>query len=188
MAATRGAEDRTVVGVFEGPGRAEAALTALRDAEFVPAQVSILARDEVGAPTRADVTSEGAEGARTGAVLGGVTGGALGWLVGIGALVIPGAGPLLAAGALATALGGAALGAVAGGLIGALVDLGVPEDDARGYQDSLRAGQVLLTVRAATDEQAWTARSLFELQGGVDVRVYGIGSEFGAGDDVAARG
>lgn len=165
---------RTVIGVFDDSGRAEEALNALRDSGIIPEQVSVVARDQRNADSIAAGAGMGAEGASAGAVLGGVTGGILGWLVGIGALVVPGVGPIVAAGALATTLGAAALGAVAGGLIGALVDLGIPEEEALGYEGSVREGGILLTVQAATEEQAWNARALFERHGGADVRAYGL--------------
>ncbi len=96
-------------------------------------------------------------------------------LVGIGALLIPGIGPIVAAGALATTLGGAALGAAAGGLLGALVGLGIPEEDAQGYEESVRQGSILLTVTTDSDEQAQAARAIFDQQGGGSVRSYGVG-------------
>lgn len=73
-----------------------------------------------------DRASEVAIGAGTGAALGGLGG----FLVGLGALAIPGIGPVLAAGPIAAALAGVGLGAAAGGVIGALTELGIPEDDA----------------------------------------------------------
>jgi hypothetical protein len=114
----------------------------------------------------------GSTGATSGAVLGGLTGGILGWVVGIGALAIPGIGPIIAAGALATTLGGAAIGALAGGLLGALVSMGVPEDDAKGYEDHVRHGRILLTVAAAGAAQADAARRIFDAHGGAEVRAY----------------
>lgn len=174
MATENQARTRTVIGVFDDPAFAENALNALRDAGVLPEQVSVVARDQRSADSVAAGAGMGSEGASAGAVLGGVTGGILGWLVGIGALVVPGFGPIIAAGALATTLGAAALGAVAGGLIGALVDLGIPEEEALGYEGSVREGGILLTVNAATDEQAWNARALFERHGGADVRAYGL--------------
>lgn len=180
MAAENEAPTRTVIGVFDDPGRADEALNALRDAGIAPEQVSAIARDQRNADSVAAGAGMGAEGASAGAVLGGVTGGILGWLVGIGALVVPGVGPIVAAGALATTLGAAALGAVAGGLIGALVDLGIPEDEALGYEGSVREGSMLLSVHAATDEQAWNARALFARHGGTDVRAYGLDGPGGA--------
>src|SRR5438094_10148575 len=117
---------RTVVGVFDGPNHAEMALNELKDAGFSPNQVSVLARDT--GETRQVVentgmaTDRGTAGAGTGVVLGGITGGILGWLVGIGALAIPGIGPVVAAGVLASTLTGAAIGAATGGRNGAVGD------------------------------------------------------------------
>ena len=75
-----------------------------------------------------------------------------GLLVGIGALAVPGIGPVLAFGPLAAAIGataaGAGLGAAAGGIIGALVGLGIPEEDANFYAEGVKRGGVLVTVRA----------------------------------------
>ena len=164
---------RTVVGVFDGPSHAEGALNDLKDAGFSPEQVSVVAQDK--AETRGMVENTGmgsGERAGTGALLGGITGGALGWLVGLGALAIPGIGPVVAAGALATTLGGAAVGAVAGGLIGALTSLGVPEEDARGYEDNVRQGSILLTVDAPSVQQGDEAQRIFSQRGGGNVRAY----------------
>ncbi len=71
---------------------------------------------------------ETADGAAAGAGVGAVLGGLAGLLVGIGALAIPGIGPIIAAGPLAATLAGAGLGAATGGVIGALADAGVPEE------------------------------------------------------------
>lgn len=176
---TGGAGRHTVVGVFHNPSDAERALNGLRDADFTPDQVSVVAKD-TGA-TRDLVENSGMEGAETtgagaGAFLGGITGGILGWLVGIGALAIPGIGPVVAAGVLATTLGGAAVGAVAGGLIGALVGAGVPEEDARSYETSVREGRILLTVHASDNAQADRARQIFDRHNGADVRAYPAGA------------
>jgi hypothetical protein len=111
-------------------------------------------------------------GATAGAFLGGITGGIAGWLIGIGALAIPGIGPIVAAGALATTLGGAAVGAVAGGLIGALVGAGIPEDDAREYETHVGQGRILITAQASSAQQAGQARDAFDRFGGADVRAY----------------
>ena len=171
---------RTVVGVFDGPNHAEMALNELKGAGFTPEQVSVVARDNRETREMVESTGMGGEGTGTGAFLGGITGGVLGWLVGIGALAIPGIGPIVAAGALATTLGGAALGAVAGGLIGALTDMGVPEEHARGYEENVRQGSILLTVSANSDQQARQAHQIFERHGGGDVRGYGFDTDGGA--------
>ena len=169
----------TVVGVFHNPNDAERALTGLRDADFNPNQVSVVAKDTGTTREmveRSDMPGAETTGAGTGAVLGGLTGGIVGWLVGIGALAIPGIGPVVAAGVLATTLSGAAVGAVAGGLIGALVGAGVPEEDAKSYEASVREGRILLTVQAEDTAQATKARQIFDRHGGADVRAYPVGA------------
>lgn len=165
----------TVAGVFNEPRHAEMALNELKDAGFTPDQVSVVARDTRETQDmveRSDMAGAETSGATAGAFLGGITGGIVGWLVGIGALAIPGIGPVVAAGALATTLGGAAVGAVAGGLIGALVGAGIPEDDARSYETHVREGRILITAQARNAEQAREARDAFDRHGGSDVRAY----------------
>jgi hypothetical protein len=169
------AMSHTVAGVFDDTRHAEMALNELKDAGFSPEQVSVVAKDTGETESmveHSDMAGAETTGAGTGALLGGITGGIAGWLVGIGALAIPGIGPVVAAGALATTLGGAAIGAAAGGLIGALVGAGIPEEDARGYETYVRQGRVLLTAQASTAQQAQKARAAFEQHDGADVRVY----------------
>jgi len=112
------------------------------------------------------------EAAGTGAVGGGILGGLAGLLVGLGALTIPGIGPVLAAGPLAAALGttlaGAGIGAAAGGLVGALVGIGVPEEEAEYYAEGVRRGGVLVSVHAS-DATADDATSALRSSGALDV-------------------
>jgi len=165
----------TVAGVFNEPRHAEMALNELKTAGFSPDQVSVVAKDTGETKEmveRSDMGGAETAGAGTGALLGGITGGIAGWLVGIGALAIPGIGPIVAAGALATTIGGAAVGAVAGGLIGALVGAGVPEDDARSYETHVKEGRILITAQATNSQQAQLARDAFDRHSGTDVRAY----------------
>lgn len=169
------ATGHTVVGVFTDQQDAQRALSELKQAGFSPDQVSVVAKDTRETKEMVDKSDmPGAEttGAGVGALLGGLTGGLAGWLVGIGALAIPGIGPVVAAGALATTLGGAAVGAVAGGLIGALVGAGVPEEHARGYETHVREGRILLTAHAETSAEAQAAKAAFDRFNGTDVRSY----------------
>ncbi len=83
-------------------------------------------------------------------------------------LAIPGIGPIVAAGPIAAALAGAGVGAVAGGLIGGLTGVGVPEDDASYYAESVRRGGALVTVRA-DDSRADEAASAMRDHGAVDI-------------------
>ena len=92
----------------------------------------------------------------TAAAAGGVVGAAVGLLTGLGVMAIPGVGPLVAAGWLATTLVGAGVGAAAGGLVGALVDSGVSHEEAEVYEEGVRRGNTLVTVRVP--DSADTAR------------------------------
>src|SRR5438132_14223223 len=93
------------------------------------------------------------EGAVTGGAAGLGIGAVLGWLAGIGSLAIPGVGPFIAAGPIMAALGGAALGGATGGLIGALVGMGIPEREAKVYNDTVRGGGALVSVHTGDAEQ-----------------------------------
>ena len=109
------------------------------------------------------------EGATTGVITGGALGGALGWLAGIGALAIPGAGPFIAAGPIMAALSGGAIGATAGGLTGALIGLGIPEYEAKRYQDRLKEGNILISVHSDNSDETRRAKEIFERNGAEDI-------------------
>jgi len=176
MASTSGVptDKHTVVGVFDGPSHAEQALNGLKGAGFTPEQVSVVAKDKAEVTQMAENTDMVAESAGSGAVAGGLLGGLGGFLVGISAMVIPGIGPIVGAGIIAATLAGAGIGAAAGGLIGALTAQGVPEEDAQGYEENVRAGSILLTVHAQSDAQAQEAQDIFDGSGGGSVRRYAI--------------
>src|SRR5262245_41120450 len=115
----------------------------LRQSGFSANDISVLAPDRSG---NRDLghrnTTKAPEGATAGAGTGALLGGALGWLAGIGALAIPGVGPLIAAGPILAALSGATLGGATGGLVGALVGLGIPEFEAQQFEGRLREGNI----------------------------------------------
>jgi uncharacterized protein YjbJ (UPF0337 family) len=151
------------VGTFSTRNEAEHALTQLREAGFDMDDVSILVKnddnepDEIaGAEVKDTVGNQADKGAATGAVTGGTIGGVTGLLVGIGALAIPGIGPVMTAGAvgtaIATALSGGAIGAAAGGLVGALVGLGIPKERAEVYDGVLRQGGYVVVVDGTQEE------------------------------------
>lgn len=147
-------ESGTVVGLFYEKREAELAIRELKDAGFSEDQIGVLMQDRDSQQRLAESTgTKVSESAATGAIGGGVAGGVLGLLAGIGALAIPGIGPIIAGGALASTLAGAGIGAAAGGLLGALVGMGVPEEDARYFEEGLRTGGVLVTVNAGTRTQ-----------------------------------
>lgn len=111
------------------------------------------------------------EGATAGATTGGIIGGTLGLLAGIGALAIPGVGPFIAAGPLMAALSGLGAGGTIGGIIGALVGSGIPEYEAKRYENRLKEGGILLSVRANSDDFAKKVKDLLVRHGAEDVSI-----------------
>lgn len=177
---------KTIVGLFDNFNDAENVVRDLENANFAKNDISIVANQTAHAATTGGATTGGAttgtggtqtgtgaaHGAEAGAVIGGVTG----LLVGLGALAIPGIGPVLAAGPLAAALGttlgatatGAAIGAVGGGLIGALTHAGVPKEEAQYYTEGVRRGGTLVTVNSP-DDRAQEAVDIMNGRGAVDI-------------------
>lgn len=136
-----------VLAVFSEQARAEEAVNNLRQAGF-DKEISVLTKEREGKENNGD----GAMTADTGEVgdgvsAGGVLGGLAGLAMGAGALVIPGFGPLIAAGPIAGLLSGAATGGLAGGL----VDWGIPQQEGKKYEEDVRQGKTLVAVD--TDEK-----------------------------------
>ena len=155
-------ERSTVVGVFRDRGQAERAAQELRDNGFRNDQIGFAMRDE-----SAEGTDDRPSKAGEGGLKGAVTGGALGTIIGAAAAaLIPGVGPVLAGGILAGAVTGGAAGVALGGLAGSLAGMGVPEEDARYYEDEFKQGRVLLTVKA--DGREDEARRILEGAGAYD--------------------
>jgi len=161
-----------VIGLFDNARDAEGAARDLRDAGFDDLSfVGNNANNDYRIGD--DRGSQAAEDAGTGATGGAVLGGLAGLLVGLGALAIPGIGPVVAAGTLATALGstavGAGIGAAAGGLVGGLVGAGVPEDDANVYAEGVRRGGSLLSAQVDTQDEANQVASIMDRHNVVDI-------------------
>ena len=96
----------TIAGLFHERADAERAITDLKDAGFSPDQIGVAMRDRTAQGELVEETgTKAAQGATSGALGGGLLGGVVGFLVGIGALAIPGIGPVVAGGMLASALG-----------------------------------------------------------------------------------
>lgn len=111
------------------------------------------------------------EGATAGFTTGGIIGGVIGLLAGIGALAIPGLGPFIAAGPLMATLSGMGAGGAIGGLVGALVGSGIPEYEAKRYENHLKEGGILLSVRVNSDDLANRVKELFKQNGAEDISV-----------------
>ncbi len=149
---------KAIVALYDDLDVAQRVVQELVNAGLSRDNISIVANDvsgEYGKYAAVD-PAEGhhhvgpAEGSAFGSVVGALTG----LLVGLGALAIPGIGPVIAAGPLAAGLAGAVTGAVAGGatggIVGGLLSMGVPEEEAKHYAEGIRRGGTL--VSANVDE------------------------------------
>ena len=157
-------------GIYKTRGALEDAVDALRQAGFRNTDISVLFPDNEGTKDFAhEMNTKAPEGAATGAGSGAVIGGTLGWLAGIGALAIPGVGPLIAAGPIVAALAGIGAGGAIGGIAGALVGMGIPEYEAKRYEGRVKQGGILLSVHCDGSEWTKKAKDILELTGGEDV-------------------
>ncbi|BAZ88204.1 signal transduction histidine kinase (STHK), LytS [Dolichospermum compactum] len=189
--------NKRAVGVFSTRQELENALSELRHNRFDMNHVSVIAKDtedlnqryKIGETrvenptataqeTRHDTkhdTTRAEEGAKTGIGAGGAVGGLTGLLIGLGTLAIPGVGPIMLAGAAATAiattLAGGAIGAAVGGLIGGLVGLGIPEHRAQVYHDYVVAGDYLVIVDG-TEAEVLRAERILKNKGMREWEVY----------------
>lgn len=174
---------KRVVGTFSSRSDVEMALRELKNANYPMDKVSVIARDAdreadiAGVDVKKSADNKADEGAVAGAVTGGTLGGLTGLLVGLGALAIPGIGPIVLAGAeataLATTLAGGAIGAAAGSLVGALIGLGIPEDRARVYDQRVAQGDYLVMV-SGTDEEIRQAEMMLNRRNIQEMGVYDI--------------
>ena len=163
-------KNTAVYGIYATPGTAEAAVDHLLARGFTNSSISVLLPDDESTRAFAHQKSTKApEGTATGATTGGVVGGTLGLLAGIGALAIPGVGPLIAAGPIMATLAGVGVGGAVGGLVGALVGMGLPEYEAKRYEGAVKDGGVLLSVHCDTSEQVDTAKQSLKETGAKDI-------------------
>lgn len=140
--------------VFDDRSEAERAVAELRAAGVQDSALSVIARREGAEGDFGDADTTDVDDQGEGALKGAIGGGAVGALLGIAALAIPGVGPLIGAGAIASsaipgaAAIGAGAGAIAGGLTGLLTDHGVDENDAKYYGERINTGGIFLSVDA----------------------------------------
>jgi hypothetical protein len=165
------ADKKTAVfGIYSSATQAELAVDTLVSEGFSNADVSVLMADHQGSKDFAhEKNTKAPEGTTTGVAAGGAIGGTLGLLAGIGALAIPGVGPLIAAGPIMGALAGLGVGGAVGGIIGALVGMGIPEYEAKRYEGRIKEGGVLLSVHCDTSAQIERAQSILKRTGASDI-------------------
>jgi hypothetical protein len=157
-----------VVGIFDGRPAAEAAIGELEQAGFPDEDISLVMQQP---ESPEDPIGPGKTKADQGTVMGVSAGAVLGGIAGLAALAIPGVGALLAAGPIAAALG-ALGGAAIGGLVGSFTGLGIPSEDAKQFEQAVRAGNIVVAVKTIDRQAEERARGILQRQQARSVSSY----------------
>lgn len=164
----------SLVAMFDKHTQAEDAVRDLQNAGFNMTALSIIGK---GYHTEEDVVGYYTAGDRMKAwgANGAFWGGIWGLLFGSAFFLIPGIGPLVAAGPIVACIVAALEGAaVVGGLsaVGAgLFSIGVPKKSILKYETSLKAGQFMLVVHGSADEVT-RAKEILATSGAADTQLH----------------
>jgi hypothetical protein len=170
-------KNTAVFGIYRTRDGVEQGVDALRAAGFRNTDISVLFPENEGTKDFAhEKNTKAPEGTAAGAGTGAVVGGTLGWLAGIGALAIPGVGPLIAAGPIVAALTGVGVGGAIGGITGALIGMGIPEYEAKRYEGRVKEGGMLLSVHSDSSDWTSKAKDVLKQTGAEDISSAGEAS------------
>jgi hypothetical protein len=158
----------TIAALFDDYDDAVEAVGRLNAAGIPDADISLVSGSEKHRSSTRSDDDDTVSDAGKGAAIGGTIGGGAGLLAGLGLLAIPGLGPVVAAGWLASTLAGLAAGAATGGLVGALVDAGLPENEAHAYAEGVRRGATMVSVRV-DEAQAQRALDILDDEGTINM-------------------
>jgi hypothetical protein len=159
----------SVAGIFKSRRAAEEAVQKLRSVGIADNRVVLLAPGTTVEEIEAAVPSTDTEQEGMGKAMGGTVGAAMGVAGGatLGAaaasLVVPGVGPIIAAGVLAAAVlgtGGAIAGAAAGDALEEGLAPGLAHDELFIYEDALRKGRSVV-IAFADDDNTERIREIF---------------------------
>lgn len=180
---------KAVIGLVASEAQAENIVIALQRLGFSSNDISVLLQDQQATRNFAQEqhTKAPSEGAVAAVSAGGAVGGTLGFLAGIGALAIPGVGPLIAAGPILATLSGAAAGAAMVSLAGALVGMGMPESEAKQYEGKIKDGHVLVSIHIHDARQRDQAKRIVAAAGAIDVVITGEHSPHNGHAPVVSR-
>ena len=114
-------------------------------------------------------SDKGMEGVAAGGTIGTAVGATVGAILAIGTSVaVPGLG-LVVAGPIIAGLAGGGAGAVAGGAVGGLVGLGIPESNAKAYEEALKTGGVVFGVVPHSNEDATEIKKYLKSHGAENI-------------------
>jgi hypothetical protein len=164
--------------MFRDRTQANCVYTWLRDRGYTSDEINVLMSDQTHASyahaaedEMVSSSSHAVEGMATGGAIGTAVGATLAAIAAIGtSVMVPGLG-VLVAGPVLGAFAGAGAGAVAGGIIGGLIGLGIPESNARAYEEALREGGIVIGVHPHSSEETAKVRDYFEKHQGENVVV-----------------
>jgi hypothetical protein len=168
------AKNKSVFGIYLTRSDVGSAVTAFKNAGFSTSDISVLLPETAGSKELVtDNSTKAPEGAAVGVGSGAAVGGALGWLVGVGALAIPGIGPVVAVGPLVSVLAGIGVGGALGGFAGCLIGVGIPENEAKRYEGRLKKGGILVAIHCETSTEIKRANGIMEVTGAEDIAASG---------------
>jgi uncharacterized membrane protein len=145
---------------YENYVDASSAVEKLKEHNIDADHISIIAKNS-NSNGKFETTTDNDTLAAEGASVGGLVGAAAGLLAGIGIIAIPGVGPVIAAGWLASTAAGVAVGATTGGIVGAFINSGVSANDAHYYEETVRRGGAVVSVKAEASDAA-TVESILD--------------------------
>jgi len=170
------AKQKLVTAVFRDRVDAQSVYEWLRNRGYTPQEINVMMSEGTHAAylsteekeSKMHAGSDMASGVGVGGTIGTAVGATLGALLAVGSMVaIPGLG--MVAGPIVAALAGGGAGAVTGGVIGGLVGLGIPEPNARAYQEALREGGVVVGVAPHSSEDVSEIKTHFEEHRGENI-------------------
>lgn len=164
----------TVAGIFRSRADAQRAVETLQATAIPNDRIALLTpgtrEDQIESSVPISDTEEPGMGKAMGGAVGGAMGAAGGATLGVAvaSLLVPGVGPVLAAGVIGAALlgaGGAATGAAAGAALERHLADGLPHDELYLYEDALRKGRSVVIAFPENQESADTGRGVLSQAG-----------------------
>ena len=156
---------RSVYCIVPSRAQADRIVHSLEGAEFASTDISALFLAQNSGDKRAAARGASAAKKAVPTPSAGAVRSILTLIAGVGSRVIPGVAPLIAAGPIAAAIGETTVGGVAGGL----TDFGVPQSEARRYEDRIKVGQILLSIHTENPDKSDQARAIFSSAGAEDI-------------------
>lgn len=162
---------KAVFGILPNREHTNRVVKALKLAGFTNADISLLFESKSGADRSMDEqTVEPRSGPATETETAPGSAGGLSWLGELGASDIAGVGSYTVAGPIRTAIvTGASVDAPTAGIVGALLGMGVPEFEAKRYEERVKAGNILISIHAEDTDERDKARGILVLGGGEDI-------------------